>query len=87
MNVEKAGPEDVEALVHLRISYLTEDNGSLDARDLAAVKNGLPAYFRAHLNRDLLENGILLQYSCLKNFMDRGAWGYSPWTRKRIRQN
>ena len=21
----------------------------------------------------------LLQYSCLKNFMDRGAWGYSPW--------
>ena len=53
MNVEKAGPEDVEALVHLRVSYLTEDNGSLDARDLAAVKNGLPAYFRAHLNRDL----------------------------------
>ena len=53
MNVEKAGPEDVEALVHLRVSYLTEDNGSLDARDLAAVNNGLPAYFRAHLNRDL----------------------------------
>lgn len=53
MNVEKAGPEDVEALVHLRVSYLTEDKGSLDARDLAAIKKGLPGYFREHLNRDL----------------------------------
>ena len=25
-------------------------------------------------------NGYLLQYSCLENSMDRGAWwGYSPW--------
>ena len=28
-------------------------------------------------------NGNPLQYSCLKNPMDRGAWrGYSPWGRK-----
>ena len=28
-------------------------------------------------------NGNALQYSCLRNFMDRGAWrGYSPWSRK-----
>ena len=53
MNVEKAVLEDTEALVSLRVSYLTEDRGSLDARDLAAVKRGLPGYFRAHLNRDL----------------------------------
>ena len=28
------------------------------------------------------ENGYPLQYSCLENAMDRGAWqamGYSPW--------
>ena len=28
-------------------------------------------------------NGNLLQYSCLENSMDRGAWGgYSPWVCK-----
>ena len=28
-------------------------------------------------------NGYPLQYSCLENSMDRGAWfGYSPWGRK-----
>ena len=28
-------------------------------------------------------NGNILQYSCLENPMDRGAWqGYSPWGRK-----
>ena len=28
-------------------------------------------------------NGNPLQYSCLENHMDRGAWGgYSPWGRK-----
>ena len=28
-----------------------------------------------------VENGNPLQYSCLENFMDRGAWWatYSPW--------
>ena len=29
------------------------------------------------------ENGKTLQYSCLENSMNRGAWwGYSPWGRK-----
>ena len=28
-------------------------------------------------------NGNPLQYSCLENSMDRGAWvGYNPWGRK-----
>ena len=31
-------------------------------------------------------NGKPLQYSCLENPMDRGAWqGYSPWGCKRVR--
>ena len=29
-----------------------------------------------------------LQYSCLKNSMDRGDWvGYNPWGRKRVRHD
>ena len=27
-------------------------------------------------------NGNLLQYSCLENPMDGGAWSYCPWGRK-----
>ena len=30
-------------------------------------------------------NGNPLQYSCLENPMDRGAWwGYSPWGHKKV---
>ena len=53
MKVEKAGMGDIEALVKMRLCYLIEDNGSLDARDLAAIKRGLPGYFQAHLDKDL----------------------------------
>ena len=53
MIVEKAGSKDIEALVKMRISYLIEDNGSLDTQDLAAIERELPGYFQAHLDRDL----------------------------------
>ena len=53
MKVEKAGMGDIEALVKMRLCYLIEDNGSLDAQDLAAIKGDLPGYFQAHLNKDL----------------------------------
>ena len=53
MNAEKAGPDDIDALVELRLDYLTEDNGGLDERVRAAVRRDLPAYFRRHLGRDL----------------------------------
>ena len=53
MEVEKARTGDIEALVKLRLSYLLEDNGSLDAQDLAAIKRELPGYFQAHLDKDL----------------------------------
>ena len=33
-------------------------------------------------------NGNPLQHSCLRNPMDRRAWGgYSPWGRKRVGHN
>ena len=41
MKVEKAGMGDIEALVKMRLCYLIEDNGSLDAQDLAAIKRDL----------------------------------------------
>ncbi|MBO6008030.1 MAG: GNAT family N-acetyltransferase [Lachnospiraceae bacterium] len=53
MYAEKAGTEDMEALVNLRLSYLTEVNGGFDAQDFAAIKRELPGYFQAHLDRDL----------------------------------
>ena len=53
MTVEKARPKDIEALVKMRLSYLIEDNGSLDAQDLEAIKRELPGYFQAHLGKDL----------------------------------
>ena len=53
MTVEKAGTEDVEALVKMRLNFLTEENGSLDAQDLATIRRELPGYFQAHLDKDL----------------------------------
>ena len=53
MYAEKAGTEDMEALVNLRLCYLTEVNGGFDAQDFAAIKRELPGYFQAHLDRDL----------------------------------
>ena len=53
MSVGKAGTEDIEALVKMRLCYLIEDNGSLDAQDLEAIKRELPGYFQAHLGKDL----------------------------------
>ena len=53
MNVEKAGLNDIDALVELRLAYLREDFGRLDDADLAAIQKDLPRYFEAHLGRDL----------------------------------
>lgn len=53
MCVEKAGMSDVDALVELRLAYLTEDHGQLDDGEIAAIRTGLPLYFQAHLNQDL----------------------------------
>ncbi len=54
MNVEKAGMEDVDALVMMRLEYLREDFGKLGDRDADAIRTSLPAYFREHLGKDLI---------------------------------
>lgn len=53
MNVEKAGIDDIDALVKLRLAYLHEDHGDLGDADTAAIKRNLPDYYKAHLNKDL----------------------------------
>ena len=53
MNVEKAGTDDIDALVKMRLDFLCEDNGSLDEHDIAVIRKDLPDYFRMHMDRDL----------------------------------
>ena len=51
--VEKAGLEDIDTLVELRLDYLVEDNGSIDKNDAEIIREALPDYYRTHLNKDL----------------------------------
>lgn len=53
MDVEQASAADADELVELRIAYLTEDNGALGEDIEAAIRNGLPGYYEAHLGHDL----------------------------------
>ncbi len=53
VKVEKAGIDDIDALVKMRLEYLLEDNGSLDESDVIAIKRNLPDYYKAHINNDL----------------------------------
>ena len=53
MNVERAGVDDIDALVKLRLDYLCEDHGSLSEDDRTVIRRDLPGYFQAHLEKDL----------------------------------
>ena len=44
---------DAEILTELRLAYLDEDLGPLDAARAGAFRAALPDYFRRHLDRDL----------------------------------
>ncbi len=51
MIIEKAGNEDIDSLVDLRLNYLVEDNGSIDNNDAEKIREALPDYYRKHLNK------------------------------------
>ena len=53
LDVERASTADISELVDLRIAYLTEDNGALDAAVEEAIRSNLPGYYAAHLGKDL----------------------------------
>ena len=54
MIFEKATSLDLEALVILRMEYITEDDGPIPEETYKRIKNELPAYFQNHLEKDLL---------------------------------
>ncbi len=53
VKVEKAGIDDIDALVKMRLDFLLEDNGSLNDSDVIAIKKDLPEYYKSHINNDL----------------------------------
>lgn len=53
VKVEKAGIDDIDALVRMRLDYLREDNGDLDEHDLTVIRRELPGYFQSHIDKDL----------------------------------
>ena len=53
VNVEKAGIDDIEALVKMRLEYLIEDNGNLNDSEVIEIKRKLPDYFKKHISNDL----------------------------------
>lgn len=52
-NVITAGENEIDALVMARLSYLSEDLGTLSKEHTEIIQNELPLYFLKHLNRDL----------------------------------
>ena len=53
VKVEKAGIDDIDALVKMRLDFLLEDNGSLNDSDVMAIKKDLPEYYKSHIDNDL----------------------------------
>ena len=54
MVFEKTDANDISELAALRIEFLRADRGEIPASELSLIFDRLPAYFRQHLNRDLL---------------------------------
>ncbi|MCL2357333.1 MAG: hypothetical protein FWC70_09295 [Defluviitaleaceae bacterium] len=48
ITLRNATPRDIEALIHLRFDYLSED-GELSPEDVAAIKPPLEKYFAKHI--------------------------------------
>ena len=56
--------------------------GGSDGKESACIVGGLGSIPGSRRSPGE-ENGNLLQYSCLENPMDRGAWqGHNPWGHK-----
>ena len=53
MRVEKAGKDDIDELVELRLAYLAEDSGPLEAEVAVAIRRDPPDYYLRHLGEDL----------------------------------
>ena len=65
-----------------------KESDTTERLPVSGILKNPPANCKCHRGHGLIpglgrclgiENGDLLQYSCLKNSMDRGLVGYSPW--------
>ena len=54
MTFEKATAQATGMLTELRITYLQEDLGEIEAADLKLIESLLPGYYEKHLNKDLM---------------------------------
>ncbi|SDB27411.1 Ribosomal protein S18 acetylase RimI [Ruminococcaceae bacterium FB2012] len=53
MTFEKACEKDIASLAEMRLLYLAEDHGVIPPEKLGIISDGLPDYFRRHLDCDL----------------------------------
>lgn len=79
MTFEKATAQDTGMLTELRIAYLQEDLGEIEAVDLELIESLLPGYYEKHLNRNLMvyvaRNEKGYRFLCI--LVDRGKT-YEP---------
>jgi GNAT superfamily N-acetyltransferase len=54
MTIRKAGVNDIEQLITMRILYLQEDYKGLTSEQIFTLKEQLPEYFCKHINNDMI---------------------------------
>ncbi|UWG96262.1 GNAT family N-acetyltransferase [Dehalobacter sp. DCM] len=54
MEVRKAGIEDINILIKLRLDFLSTFFGTLSPDDEASIRLQLPSYFKKHINQEFL---------------------------------
>lgn len=54
MVIKKAGINDIEELIKIRIAYLKEDYGNISSEQIEQLKKQLPEYYINHSDRDMI---------------------------------
>ena len=54
MVIRKAGINDIEELIKIRIAYLKEDYGNISSEQIEQLKKQLPEYYINHSDRDMI---------------------------------
>ena len=91
MVYRSGAPEDISQLINLRLAYLTEDMGPIEAASAALISQRLPSYFSAHMGKDLLvyvaDQGGRLVSTALVILVDKPASPSFPTGRTAILLN
>lgn len=54
MIIRKAGINDIDELIKIRIAYLKEDYGNISSEQIEQLKKQLPEYYINHSDRDMI---------------------------------